>query len=139
MKDPKSNVNVGKVVKAMKIPCFLCGAKLGVRTDKNGKCYLVCDPCGSQHFIRRKQGMKRLEELGHYLQQQKNGLAERMDSLLDVLARLHEIDKLKKEVERLDEEAGVIFRDEEKLRARDAVQRRVNALLTELERTVEKI
>lgn len=122
-----------------KIPCFLCGANLVVRTDKNGKYYLVCDPCGSQHFIRRKQGMKRLEELGYYLQHQKEGLAERMDSLLDVLARLHEIERLKKEVERLDEEAGIIFRDEEKLRARDALQRRVDALLAELERTAEEI
>jgi len=123
----------------MKIPCFLCGAKLVVRTDKNGKYYLVCDPCGSQHFIRRQQGMERLKELDHYLQQQKDGLAERMSSLLDVLARLHEIDKLKQEVERLDKEAGFICRDEEKIRARDAVQRRVNALLDELERTAEKI
>ncbi len=123
----------------MKIPCFLCGAKLVVRTDKNGKYYLVCDPCGSQHFIRRKPGMERLKELDHYLQQQKDGLTQRMDSLLDVLARLHEIDKLKKEVERLDQEAGLICRDEEKIRARDAVQRRVNALLAELERTAEEI
>ncbi len=116
-----------------KIPCFLCGKKLSVRTDKNGKLYLICDPCGSQHFIRRKQGMERLAELSHYFYQEKAGLAERMDSLLQVRALLHEIDKLKKEVERLEFEAGIIFRDEEKLRARDAVQKRVDLLLAELE------
>ena len=121
-----------------RIPCFLCGAELAVRTDKNGKLYLICDPCGSQHFIRRKQGMQRLAELDRYLRQQKAGLAERMDSLLDVQARLHEIEALKKEVQRLDLEAGIIFRDAEKLRARDAVQRRVDALLAELERTAEE-
>jgi hypothetical protein len=121
-----------------KIPCFLCGKKLYVRTDKNGKPYLICDPCGSQHFIRRKQGMERLAELDHYFHQEKAGLAERMGSLLRMRARLHEIDKLKKEIQRLEYEAGFIFRDEEKLRARDAVQQRVDFLLDELERTAEQ-
>jgi chaperonin cofactor prefoldin len=121
------------------IPCFLCGAELTVRTDKNGKWYLICDPCGSQHFIRRKQGMERLTKLDRALQQQKAGMAACMESLLRLQARLREIDTLKKEVERLDAEAGMIFRDEEKLRARDAVQKRIDALLAELERTAEQI
>jgi hypothetical protein len=54
-----------------------------------------------------------------------------------VRALLHEIDKLKKEIERLEFEAGIIFRDEEKLRARDAVQKRVDLLLSELEQMAE--
>ena len=122
-----------------KIPCFLCGTLLGVRTDKNGKLYLICDSCGSQHFVRRQQGMERLKELGRYFQRQTAALAARMESLLQVQARLNEIDTLKKEVKRLEFEAGKIFRDEEKLRARDAVQKRVEALLAELERTAEEI
>jgi hypothetical protein len=81
--------------------------------------------------------MERLTELGHYFYQEKAGLAERMDSLLRVRALLHEIDKLKKEIERLEFEAGIIFRDEEKLRARDAVQKRVDLLLFELEQMAE--
>jgi hypothetical protein len=121
------------------IPCFLCSTLLTVRTDKNGKLYLICESCGSQHFIRRKQGMERLREMGRYFQHQKAELAARMESLLQVLARLNEIDALKTEVKRLDFEAGVVFRDEEKLRARDAVQKRVDALLAELERTAEEI
>ena len=122
-----------------KIPCFLCGTLLGVRTDKNGKLYLICDSCGSQHFVRRQQGMERLKEMGRYFQRQTAALAARMESLLQVQARLNEIDTLKKEVKRLESEAGKIFRDEEKLRARDAVQKRVDALLAELERTAEDI
>lgn len=120
-----------------RIPCFLCGNELAVRTDKNGKLYLVCDPCGSQHFIRRKQGMERLAELGRYLHQQKAELAVRMKSLFLIQARLQEIDTLQKEVGRLGLEAGIIFRDEEKLRARDALQKRVDYLLAELERLAE--
>ena len=89
--------------------------------------------------IRRKQGMERLRELGHYFQHQKVELATRMESLFRVQARLAEIDALKKDVKRLDFEAGLVFRDQEKLRARDAVQKRVDALLAELERTAEQI
>ena len=122
-----------------KIPCFSCGTLLGVRTDKNGKLYLICDSCGSQHFVRRQQGMERLKDMGRYFQRQTAALAARMESLLQVQARLNEIDTLKKEVKRLEFEAGKIFRDEEKLRARDAVQKRVDALLAELERTAEDI
>ena len=120
-----------------RIPCFLCGTELTVRTDKNGKLYLICDPCGSQHFIRRKQGMERLAELGHYLYAQKADLAARTQTLLRLQACLHEIDTLQKEIQRLESEAGFIFRDEEKLRARDALQKRVDFLLAELEREAE--
>jgi hypothetical protein len=119
------------------IPCFLCGAELTVRTDKNGKHYLICNPCGSQHFIRRQQGMERLADLGHYLFQQKAELAARMKTLLRLQALLQEIDTLKKEIQRLGSEAGIIFRDEEKLRARDALQKRVDFLMAELERGAE--
>jgi len=122
-----------------KIPCFLCGTLLGVRTDKNGKLYLICDSCGSQHFVRRLQGMERLKEMGRYFQQQTAQLAARMESLLQVQARLNEIDALKKEIQKLELAAGHIFRDQEKVRARDAVQKRVDALLAELERTAEDI
>ena len=83
--------------------------------------------------------MERLKELDHYFQQQKEGLAARMESLFRVQGRLNEIDALEKEVKRLDFEAGIVFRDEEKLRARDAGQKRVNALLADLERTAEQI
>ncbi len=122
-----------------KIPCFLCGTLLSVRTDKNGKLYLICDSCGSQHFVRRKQGMERLKEMGRYFQQQTAALAARMESLLQVQARLNEVDGLKKEIQKLELGAGHIFRDQEKLRARDAVQKRVDALLADLERTAEQI
>ena len=71
---------------------FSVRLELAVRTDKNGKRYLICEPCGSQHFIRRTQGMERLAALGRYFYQQKAELATRMKTLLRVQARLREID-----------------------------------------------
>ncbi len=45
------------------IDCILCGDSLEKRTDKNGKPYFVCDPCGTQFFVRRSQGIRKLEAL----------------------------------------------------------------------------
>ena len=42
------------------LPCVLCGGKLEKRVDKNSKPYFVCDFCGIQLFVRRKQGMELL-------------------------------------------------------------------------------
>ena len=81
--------------------------------------------------------MERLADLGHYFFQQKTELAARMKTLFRLQALLQEIKTLKKEIQRLGAEAGIIFRDEEKLRARDALQKRVDFLLAELERGAE--
>jgi hypothetical protein len=45
------------------LPCGLCGRGLDQRTDKNGKPYFVCDPCGTQFFVRRQEGIERLSAL----------------------------------------------------------------------------
>src|ERR1700687_1768884 len=83
----RNNVNVRETA-VTTIPCFLCGAELTVRTDKNGKPYLLCNPCASQHFIRRKQGRDRLAELGHYFYEHKAELDAHLKTLLRVQARL---------------------------------------------------
>src|SRR5207245_3600249 len=42
----------------------LCGIGLDIRSSKkNGKPYCICDPCGVQLFIRRKEGINRLLEI----------------------------------------------------------------------------
>jgi hypothetical protein len=43
--------------------CTLCGKTLDKRIDKNGKPYFICDHCGTQFFIRRQEGVSRLEAL----------------------------------------------------------------------------
>ena len=76
----------------MTVPCFLCGAELTVRTDKNDKPYLLCEPCGSQHFIRRQQGRERLADLGHYFYEHRAELDAHMKALIRTQAQLREID-----------------------------------------------
>lgn len=43
------------------LACFLCCQGMPQRTSKRGKPYFVCDACGIQIFVRRKQGMEKLE------------------------------------------------------------------------------
>lgn len=42
------------------LPCALCGRSLDQRADKNNKPYFVCEPCGTQFFIRGAAGRERL-------------------------------------------------------------------------------
>jgi hypothetical protein len=42
------------------LPCALCGRLLDQRADKNSKPYFVCEPCGTQFFIRGTAGRERL-------------------------------------------------------------------------------
>jgi hypothetical protein len=42
------------------LPCALCGRLLDKRADKNNKPYFVCEPCGTQFFIRGAAGRERL-------------------------------------------------------------------------------
>jgi hypothetical protein len=46
-----------------KLKCFLCTDLLEQRTDKNGKPYFVCDPCGTQYFVRKPTGIAHLNAL----------------------------------------------------------------------------
>src|SRR5215472_9097655 len=58
-----SQRNVGGAVEMTSIPCFLCGSDLPIRTDKNKKRYFICDHCGVQAFVRKSEGISRLEDL----------------------------------------------------------------------------
>ncbi|MBS1799672.1 MAG: hypothetical protein JSS95_07595 [Acidobacteria bacterium] len=46
--------------KTKTLPCALCGRLLDQRADKNNKPYFICEPCGTQFFIRGAAGRERL-------------------------------------------------------------------------------
>lgn len=120
------------------LPCILCGEKLDQRTDKNGKFYFVCNPCGTQFFIRRTQGKEKLRELIHELEKQSLPIRERTQTLYEIRAILAEIDGLKSEVEKLDGQIGIIFVDEDKVQARKSLKTRIQGLLSELEKIAKR-
>ena len=120
------------------LPCILCGKQLDQRTDKNGKFYFTCDPCGTQFFIRRKQGIEKLSELIHELAKQSLPIKQRAQTLFEIRAILSEIDGLKSEIEKLDAQIGFLFVDEDKVQARKLLKTRVQGLLLELEKIAKR-
>jgi DNA-directed RNA polymerase subunit RPC12/RpoP len=46
------------------LTCPACGEAMEPRETHHGKPYYHCDPCGTQVFVRRQEGIKRLEDRG---------------------------------------------------------------------------
>jgi DNA-directed RNA polymerase subunit RPC12/RpoP len=84
------------------LPCLLCGRKLEKRTSKkNGKPYFVCDSCGIQLFIRKKQGIELLEETFRNLEKAQIPFRIHARNLYEIQAQIKEIDGTKAEIEKL--------------------------------------
>lgn len=116
------------------LPCILCGKKLDQRTDKNGKFYFTCDPCGTQFFVRRHQGIEKLAELTRNLSECEIPIRRHAHVLYEIQAILSEIDGLKAEIRMLDSQIGIFVVDEEKARARKLLKTRIEVLLSDLSR-----
>lgn len=120
------------------LPCLLCGQRLDQRTDKNGKFYFTCDPCGTQYFVRRRQGIEKLEQLIRNLNKRGFSVSQHVQSLYEVQAILSEIEGLKSEIEKLNGQIGIFFEDEDKAQARNLLKIRIQGLLSELEKIAKR-
>ena len=118
------------------LPCILCGRKLEKRTSKkNGKPYFVCDPCGIQLFIRRKQGIELLEETFRNLEKAQIPFKIHAHNLYEIQAQIKEIDGVKAEIEKL----GIsYFFNDEKLSIRNSLKTQLQKLLVELEQMTKE-
>jgi len=85
------------------LPCLLCGKTLEKRIDKNGKPYFVCDPCGIQMFIRRKDGIERLNKLLRASEKNLIPFRQHAQRLFEIQALLTEIDGTKKQIKTLEQ------------------------------------
>ncbi len=101
-----------------KLPCFLCGRQLDLRTDKNRKVYLVCNECGTQFFVRRRTGIENLNELIRNLKGRDLPFREHARVLYEIQAMLAEIRGIKREIKALDRELGLFSREKDKDRKR---------------------
>jgi len=116
------------------LPCFLCGKELDQRTDKNGKAYFICDPCGVQLFVRRKQGMENLDRLIRTLKTRELPAREHAQSLFEIRAILEEIDGIERELDKLDDSFSLFSKTrKEKARAKKLLKKRMQTLLSRLE------
>jgi hypothetical protein len=120
------------------LPCLLCGKTLEKRTDKNGKPYFVCDPCGIQMFVRRKHGIELLDKLMRSTEKNAIPFKQHVHRLFEIQALLRDIEGTKTQIKILDGEISVFFPDNDKIRARNLLKQRILELLKELEKLANK-
>lgn len=117
------------------LPCFLCGNKLEQRTAKNGKPYFVCDPCGTQFFVRRKQGIEKLKRLIRTIEKHRRLLGANAGALFQIRTILDELAGIEDEIHKLDDSVGIFSKpSKEKTETRKLLKQRMQSLLDELER-----
>ena len=116
------------------IPCFLCGKQLYRRIDKNGKSYFICNPCGTQIFVRRPQGIENLDELIKAVRNRDLPFRDHAESLYEIQAVLIEIRGIKEEIEKLDSVLNFFRKDKDKTRTRKLLRGRIDHLLLQLEK-----
>jgi len=115
------------------LPCFLCKSVLVKRISKNGKPYFVCDSCGIQLFVRRTQGIERLQKFLDTFQENELLFKQAAERVFELQALLSEIDATKEQIRKLENEIGFIFQDEDKIRACNALKTRLEHLVQEFE------
>jgi len=120
------------------LPCLLCVEKLEKRTDKNGKPYFVCNPCGIQLFVRRPHGIKLLDKLLADAARNEIPFKHRAEQVYKIQALLTEIDGVKKQIERLQSQIKFLFRDEDKVRACNLLKTKLENLFKELEQLAKQ-
>ena len=119
------------------LPCFLCGQKLEKRVSKNDKPYFVCDSCGIQFFVRRKDGIERLDALMRAAEKNSIPFRAHAQRLSEIQAILKDMRGTKAEIEQLENEIGIIFPDKDKIRACNSLKTRLETLQVELEELVK--
>ena len=115
------------------LPCFLCGASLDKRTDKNRKLYFVCNPCGIQLFVRRHHGIKLLDKLLRDAAKHELPFTHRAEEVYKIQALLTEINGVKEQIERLESQISFLFGDADKIRACNLLKTKLENLFKELE------
>jgi hypothetical protein len=115
------------------LPCFLCIERLERRTDKNGKPYFVCNPCGIQLFVRRPHGIKLLDKLLSDAARNELPFKHRAEEVYKIQALLTEINGVKEQIKRLESQIGFLFGDADKIRACNLLKTKLENLFKELE------
>jgi hypothetical protein len=106
--------------------------------SKSGKPYFVCDPCGIQLFVRRKDGIERLDALMRAVEKNVIPFEQHAHRLFESQAILGDIQGTRTQIEKLESEVGIIFPDQDKIRACNSLKTRLETLHSELEKLAEK-
>ena len=88
--------------------------------------------------MRRQQGIERLDNLLRASERHAIPFQQAAKRIFAVQALLTEIDGTKQQIDKTENEIGFIFHDKDKLRARDALKSRIEALLIQLDEMCTK-
>jgi DNA-directed RNA polymerase subunit RPC12/RpoP len=117
------------------LPCILCSDKLEKRTSKRAKPYFVCERCGIQLFVRRKEGIEKLEEFFRNAEKAQISYTRHAQSFHEMQAVLQEISDVQLEINKIG--LSHVFSLEQS-RIRDAFLKRKENLLLHLEQLSER-
>jgi hypothetical protein len=120
------------------LPCFLCGEELAIRTDKNSKRYIICNLCGLQAFVRKKDGIKRLEKLASEIRGARLYFQNAQREVLALQAVIKEIDEIKHEIAQTEKRIGILFPDPDLVRVKEALEHKLQSCLQRLESLAQK-
>jgi len=120
------------------LPCFLCAAKLDRRTDKNGKPYFICNPCGIQLFVRREHGIRLLDKLIRDCEKNEIPYRQRAQQIHNIQALLTEITETKKQIDRMKSQIRLLFPDKDRIRACNLLKIKLENLFVELKEIANK-
>jgi DNA repair ATPase RecN len=104
-----------------------------MRLSKREKPYFVCDSCGIQIFVRRKEGIERLNKFLDVSNQYSVPFQQATERVYEIQARLNEIDATKAQITKLEDQIGFFFQDENKIRACEALKTHLDKLLVDFE------
>jgi len=79
--------------------------------------------------VRRKDGIERLDALMRAAEKNAIPMAHATQRVFEVQALLTEIDSTKAQIKTLDDEIGLFFPDQDKIRARNALKTKLDKLL----------
>ena len=111
-------------------PCLVCGTGLEIRLTRNQKPYCVCNSCGIQVFFRGQTGIRRLRAL----LDTKTLIVGKESETDRALVLYNHIQQLRGRKKILEENQGLIFRDEALDMTIRAVDREIERVQGELEK-----
>jgi hypothetical protein len=120
------------------LPCLLCAAKLERRTDKNGKPYFVCNPCGIQFFIRRQHGIDLLQKLLRDCEKNEIPYRQRAQEIYVIQSLLTGITETKKQIDRVKSQITLLFPDKDKVRACNLLKIKLESLFVQLNKIAQQ-
>lgn len=110
------------------LPCPVCTEPLPVRVAKSKKPYFVCERCGLQLFVRRRDGISALGRLLQQLEENGDRLSRGCAVAGEIQAALMEIRTIKAELRKFGNPRG----DRDLLRARAVLRKRLRTAIRKL-------